>query len=226
MSRRQVLGVLAGALILAAGAFATAVEPEGRGCLEASVTTALISATHTDGQLYVKGLFTASGNAVGALVECRVDSDRYSAETRQGREGALESVFPFALCGDHVARFSVFPLVAEGDRQVVCLERSAQAKAEFNVPCGAEIKFGRCQWQCDDAGSCTGSCVATVQGEGGDFLVVASVAQAPFRTVGPAGPGPFSVALSCRSGEKIRLRARTLRARSYTGAAEHVCGEP
>jgi hypothetical protein len=226
LNLRPGLALLAGALTLAAGASGAVIEPDGRGCPEAAVTAALSAAQHDGGDLHLSGRFTAGGTAAGALVEYRVDSDRYRAETRAGKEGALESVFPFKLCGDHVARLAVYPLVADGDRQAICLARSAQAVARFNVSCGAELRFGDCRWQCDEAsGACTGSCVATVRGEG-DFKVVMSVAQAAFQPVGEAGPGPFHIALSCRAGESIRLRARSLRASRYGGFAEHVCGQP
>lgn len=208
------------------GAAGGVIEPEGVGCPEASVTAELTSASQAGDTLQVRGRISSAGTTTGALVEYRVDSDRYRSEILQIREGPIESAFPFKLCGDHVAQLWIYPLVTDGGRQAVCLGRSAQVKATFNSPCGAEALFDSCEWRCDQAKNCNGTCQVSVHGEAGSFLLMSSVAESPFRPVGPAGPGPFKLALSCRAGAEITVRARGAGSKSFSGAAKHVCGEP
>jgi hypothetical protein len=158
------------------------------------------------------------------LIEYRVDSDRYRAETRPTPVGDFESAFPFNLCGDHVVQVWAYPVVAAGERQAICLERGIRTRELFSAACGSEVKLSGLQWHCEGNGSCSGNVTATVGDGKGDYLLMASVGQAPFRQVGSTSPGPFQVPLTCHSGEKIRFRARLSTKVAHNGVAELVCG--
>jgi hypothetical protein len=216
---------LVAALALSAPTVACAevIVPEGNGCPEASLT-ADAKAEFAGDTLSVHGHYKGAGPASGVLLEYRVDSDRYRAETRPTPAGDFASAFPFSLCGDHVVQVWAFPVVAAGERQAICLERGIRTRELFSAPCGSDVRLSGLHWDCEGSGSCSGNVTASVGDGKSDYVLMASVGQAPFRQVGSTSPGPFQVPLTCHSGEKIRLRARLSTKAAHNGVAELVCG--
>ena len=215
--------VTALAFTAASLASASVIVPEGNGCPEASLT-AEAKAEFAGDTLRVHGHYKGAGTASGVLLEYRVDSDRYRAETRPTPTGDFESAFPFSLCGDHVVQVWAYPVVAAGERQAICLERGIRTRELFSAACGSEIELSGLEWECEGNGSCSGNVTAIVGDGKSNYVLMASVGQAPFRQVGPTGPGPFQVPLTCHSGDKVRLRARLSTKVAHNGVAELVCG--
>jgi len=211
------------ALALTAAASATVIVPEGNGCPEASLQAEarVESAGET---LRVRGHYKGTGPASGVLLEFRVDSDRYRAETRATPEGDFESAFPFILCGDHVFQLWAYPTVAAGERQAICLDRAVRTREMFTAACGNDVRLSDLEWQCAADGACTGQVIASVGDGKSDYVLMANAGNAPFRQVGVTGPGPFRVPLACHAGEKVRLRARLSTKTAHTGLAELICG--
>lgn len=215
--------VTALAFTTASLAGASVIVPEGDGCPEASLQ-AEAKAEITGETLRVHGHYKGAGPVSGVFLEYRVDSDRYRAETRATPAGDFETAFPFSLCGDHVFQLWAYPLVASGERQAICLERAVRTRELFSAACGSDVRLSDLHWDCEGNGSCSGNVNAAVGDGKSDYVLMASVGQAPFRQVGSTGPGPFQVPLACHSGEKIRLRARLSTKVAHTGVAELVCG--
>jgi len=217
---------VAAAMALAASAAARAsiFTPEGEGCPESSVALQLGKVEFTDGKVHALGHFKVAGPASGVLLEYIADSDRYRSEIRLAKEADLENTFPYKLCGNHAVRVWAYPLVASGDRQLVCLRRGGTAKMDFNAPCGAEVRVSAAHWSCEE-GSCSGDLTVDVGDGTGTYDLMMSIARGQFQKE-PPGPGPFHLAVTCKAGERIRLRTRSSLSGGYTGAAELLCGQP
>ena len=225
MSRRVCHVAAAMALAASGAALAGVFTPEGEGCPESSVVVQLGKVEYADGNLRVSGHFTTAGPAAGVLLEYTAVGDRYRAETRMVTDGDLENTFPFKLCGNQTFRLWAYPVVASANRQLICLRRGGTAKQDFNAACGAALRVSDSQWSCDSGGSCTGTFTANVGDGTGVYDLMMSVARAQFQPAGKSGAGPFHLTVTCKSGDEVKLRARSSATAGYSGSVELVCGQ-
>ncbi len=196
---------------------------EGGGCDQATAGATVARGGMVGGEVVANGTWESGGGATGVLLEYRIDSDRYFAETRLGSRGEWAARFPYELCGDHRLRVFAFPLVGAGEHRTVCLGASRSAVAPFQNHCGTVPSFA-CEWRCEGA-ECTGSCSAAVSGGEGPFTLMVNSGRSGFREAAPAGPGPFEFEVRCRAGDAVRLRARGGAAnRGFSPAVELKCG--
>jgi hypothetical protein len=226
LSRRAARLFLAGLLAAQASRAAGVIGPEGGGCAESTPTIVVDSFSIAHGVIDLKGHYALSGPATGVMIEYSIENNTYRQELRMGKEGEYAIQFPFRFCGDNVFRAWAYPLVPDGARLSICLQRKISARHLFNAPCGADIEVSDLRWACADDGACNGEVSVNVGGGASDADLMLSVGQAAFSQAVPRGRPPFELKLTCHAGEKLRLRARNGDSSSYTGAVSLTCGKP
>ena len=226
MSRRAIWLVLAALLAAQAARAAGVIGPEGGGCAESTPTIEVDSFQIAHGVIDLKGRYALSGPATGVMIEYSIENNTYRQELRMGKEGEYAIQFPFKFCGDQVFRAWAYPLVPDGARLSICLQRKISARYQFNAPCGADIEVSDLRWACAEDGTCGGELSVNVGSAASDADLMLSVGQAAFSQAVPRGKPPFQLKLSCHAGEKVRLRARNGDSASYTGAVSLTCGKP
>src|SRR5437764_992042 len=98
------------------------------------------------------------GPAKGVLLEYRLDSDRYQAETQAGTSGTWKYREKYKECGYHVLEVVAFPSVVEEGRTVYCLPLGKTVKSFFKGECQSmTAKLDCAGWTCKE-GRCTGTC--------------------------------------------------------------------
>ena len=86
------------------------------------------------------GTWSVTGGAAGALLEYRVDNDRWFSEVRAGASGSWDVRFKFNDCGLHRMRIYISPAVDAAGRMVSCLDHATSAALDFENYCGPEIE--------------------------------------------------------------------------------------
>lgn len=181
------------------------------------------------GNFRMTGTWQASGGATGVYLEYRIDSDRYGSEQQRGAAGEWAYKDSFPECGNHTARVHVFPVVAAGGREVVCLDQERSVPAPFVSSCLPAAEIVGCTWKCEPgpAGVCTGECTGKGSGDTSGY--------APFwgRNDGgyeagkaPGGTGPWTERITCARGERVSFKVRGHAGTGgWSPAAEIPCGQ-
>lgn len=220
---------LAVAALFAATVLAAAEESPRNVCADASATV-IVEQVGMDGEEFTaKGTWSAGGNAVGALLEYRIDSDRMAAEARLGPGGTWETRIGGKACGRHYFRVTALPLAPDGSRHAVCLSKPATQNEDYDDECLAPVSLSQCEWDCREGPDavCVGRCLGSVEGAAGNRFVpqVRVGAEVLFKTAEAASPGPWWLTLNCSRGEKVAFRVREASGRrDYSLPVEIDCG--
>src|SRR3954469_5082016 len=170
MNAIQTLGLILLAPVLAGGALHAESndrppKPASGLCTQVGIKTVNEGLHYENGTVKVTGTWEISGGpARGVLLEYRLDSDRYQAETQSGAAGKWRNSEAFKACGSHVFEIVAFPSIVEDGRTVYCLPLGQTVRAFFELPCqGMTSRLDCAGWACKD-GRCTGTCIGNATG--------------------------------------------------------------
>jgi hypothetical protein len=222
-----VLAVLA--LFLLAPAAQAAEEDT---CPATAANGAVTQLVYKNGHVEASGTWEVSGGATGAMLEFRIDNERYQAETRTGTSGTWSIVQSFNVCDRplHALRVLVYPSVSGGEGRLRhCLKRFKRSEfLQFEIPCGAQTAIDHCAWECEggDVPRCAALCAVTATGGRLPYLLFQGTGDANDPKVGDSSEGSWTVQTTCKRGEKLSFYVRDFYGRGRPSPrAEKVCGE-
>jgi hypothetical protein len=234
--KRTLAAVLLAVFLIVAGTRAAGAA-DGKTVAErcAKATAAVTIATSSTAEagtpaagwtLQAQGTWSAGGGAAGALLEVRIDMDRYQSETHTGAGGewSLSQDFPF--CGKHTLRVYSMPMLREGELLINCLERGASVPLPVELPCEPVAQIDSCTWQCNED-DCTGSCTASARSGVPDYVAHWGLNDRGYQAVEGYSRGPWSHDVICKPGEKVTFKVRGRNGTGrWSGVAERACGQP
>lgn len=184
---------------------------------------------YKSGQVVASGTWEVNGGANGAILEFRIDNDRFQAEIRTGASGTWSFIQSYRTCDRplHSFRVHVYPLVPEGEgRQRVCLSRYIRSEqVQFQFPCGAQVEIDLCSWSCED-GHCAGYCAVTATHGKLPYFLFRGAGDPKDPQVGVSPDGAWTIQLVCKRGEKVSFYTRDNYGRGRPSPpAERICGE-
>lgn len=182
---------------------------------------------YEDGTVQASGTWKAPGGpARGVLLEYRLDSDRYQAETQSGTAGKWTYREPYKDCGYHVLEVVAFPSVVEEGRTVYCLPLGKTVKSFFQSPCQTMTSKLDCAgWKCQD-GRCTGTCTGNAAGGQWGYVALFGVDDANYVALPSSPHGPWSQTVTCAPGQRVTFKARDrLGAGGFSPVSERPCGQ-
>jgi hypothetical protein len=180
-----------------------------------------------NGTVSASGSWTAPGGpAKGVLLEYRLDSDRYQAETQTGTSGKWKYAEKYKECGSHVLEIVAFPSVVEDGRTIYCLPLGKTVKAFFQLPCQSMTSTLDCAgWTCKD-GSCTGTCTGNATGGQWGYVALFGIDDANYVNLPSSQKGPWNQAVTCAPGQRVSFKARDrLGAGGFSPVVEQPCGK-
>lgn len=179
-------------------------------CASASAQVAGTKVNFAEDLLTAEGTWSAAGGAVGALLEYRVDNDRWFSETRLGASGPWDLRIRFNDCGRHRVRIYIAPTVEAGGRQVHCLDRMQSALLDFENFCGPKIEVAHCDWECQDdpEPQCAGTCSVQASGGNPPYAVFHGPNDRDYEMATAESTGRWSVAVACAPGGKVFFKVR------------------
>ncbi|HTQ80129.1 MAG TPA: hypothetical protein VMM92_09035 [Thermoanaerobaculia bacterium] len=222
--------------ILLAGATASLLRAESNDrppkpmsglCTQVGIDVTSAGVQYEKGFVKSKGTWKATGGpAKGVLLEYRLDSDRYQAETQTGTSGAWQYNEDFNGCGSHVLEVIAFPGVVENGRTIYCLQIGKTNKAIFDLPCQGMTATLDCSgWTCKD-GRCTGTCRGEANGGEWGYVALFGVNDANYVAVRDSQKGPWTQTVTCAPGERVSFKVRDhLGAGGFSPLAERPCGK-
>jgi hypothetical protein len=219
------LAVLAGRLVAESSDRPN--RPASGLCTQVGINVVNAGLHYENGTVKVSGTWEAPGGpARGVLLEYRLDSDRYEAETQNGTAGSWRYNEKFKACGSHVFEIVAFPSVVEDGRTVYCLPLGKTVKAFFDLPCqGMTSKLDCTDWVCKD-GRCTGTCTGNATGGDWGYAALFGVNDANYINLPATPKGPWTHTVTCAPGERVSFKARDrLGAGGFSPVAEQPCGQ-
>jgi len=197
-------------------------------CTQVGIDVVNAGLKYENGIVSASGSWTAPGGpAKGVLLEYRLDSDRYQAETQTGTSGKWKYSEKYKDCGYHVLEIVAFPSVVEDGRTTYCLPLGKTVKAFFQLPCQAMTSSLDCAgWSCKD-GHCTGTCSGNAAGGDWGYVPLFGIDDANY--VNPPSAtqkGPWNQTVTCAPGQRVSFKARDrLGAGGFSPVAEQPCGK-
>lgn len=196
-------------------------------CATVSANGAGTKVNSAEGWVTAEGTWSVAGGAVGALIDYRIDNDRWFSETRPGAGGAWNLRIRFNDCGLFRLRIYVFPTVEAGGRQVHCLDKVSSSYLDFENFCGPEIKVTGCDWECeeDPEPHCTGTCSGNARGGNPPYAVFRGLNNQGYEMTTTESQGPWTVPVACAPGEKVSFKVRDQGGiGGFSRPAEILCG--
>jgi hypothetical protein len=196
-------------------------------CTQVGIDVVNDGLKYENGTVFSSGSWTAPGGpSKGVLLEYRLDSDRYQAETQSGTSGKWRYSETYKDCGYHVLETVAFPSVVEDGRTVYCLALGKTAKAFFQIPCQSMTSTLNCaDWTCKD-GHCTGTCTGNAIGGEWGYVALFGVDDANYVALPSSPKGPWNQAVTCAPGQRISFKARDhLGAGGFSPLSERPCGK-
>jgi len=202
-------------------------KPASGLCTQVGIQVANDGLRYENGTVKASGSWEAPGGpAKGVLLEYRLDSDRYQAETQGGTAGRWRYSEEFKDCGSHVFEIVAFPSVVEDGRTVYCLQLGKTVRAFFQLPCqGMTSQLDCTGWSCKE-GRCTGTCTGDATGGQWGYVALFGVNDANYVNLPSSPRGPWTQTVTCSPGERISFKARDrLGAGGFSPVAERPCGQ-
>jgi hypothetical protein len=234
MNGIRILGLVLLIPILAAGALRAESndrppKPAAGLCTQVGINVVNDGLHYDDGTGTVKvsgSWETPGGPARGVLLEYRLDSDRYQAETQNGTTGKWRYSEEFKGCGSHTFEIVAFPSVVEDGRTVYCLPLGKTVRAFFTLPCQSMTSRLDCAgWSCKE-GRCTGTCTGDATGGEWGYVALFGVNDANYANLPSSQKGPWTYTVTCAPGERVSFKARDrLGAGGFSPVAERPCGQ-
>ncbi|HEV7518709.1 MAG TPA: hypothetical protein VGR07_20625 [Thermoanaerobaculia bacterium] len=196
-------------------------------CTQVGIDVVTAAFKYENGIVQASGAWAASGGpAKGVLLEYRLDSDRYRAETQPGSAGKWTYSETFKDCGHHVLEVVAFPSVVEDGRTVYCLPLGKTVKSFFEAPCqGMTARLDCAGWACKD-GLCSGTCTGDATGGQWGYVALFGVDDANYAALPSSQRGPWTRTVTCAPGQRISFKARDrLGAGGFSPIAERPCGQ-
>lgn len=238
--RRQVAARLAPAAVALATLtiVALAFPPRRAGAEECAGLTADVAAGEVEvvgAKVSATGTWKSAAGTDAALLEIRIDGDRYAVRTVLGGGAAwsFETVLRRELtnfCGAHLLQVYVYPTYRDGAELNHCLTGAALVTRRFAVDCAPVAVIDRCDLRCaPGAGGAASVCSGTCTGRSGGGIAVPPYqplwSDGRSSVLGEVGAGPWTQPIACLAGSTVTLK---LRDRAGVGllsaAATHVCG--
>ena len=163
---------------------------------------------YENGIVHASGSWTASGGpARGVLLEYRLDSDRYQAETQPGTAGKWTYSETYKDCGHHVLEVVAFPSVVKGaDDLLPALGKTI--RSFFEASCQAMTSKLDCAgWSCKD-GLCTGTCTGDATGGQWGYVALFGIDDANYVALPSSQKGPWTRTVTCAPGHRVSFKAR------------------
>ncbi len=196
-------------------------------CASVSAQGAGTKVSLADGALTAEGTWSVAGGAVGALIDYRIDNDRWFAETRTGASGPWNLRIKFNDCGLFRIRIYVFPAVEAGGRQVHCLDKVHSSYLDFENFCGPEVAVTGCDWECEDDPEphCGGTCSGSARGGTPPYAVFHGLNNQGYEMATSESKGHWTVPVACTPGEKVSFKVRDQGGiGGFSRPVEIVCG--
>jgi hypothetical protein len=160
------------------------------------------------------GRWEVTGSATGALVEVRVEADRWQSDTFQGTSGTwdFEQPLKFAQCGHFGLRVYVYPSVDNGGHPLHCLDNDSSTPWYFDVRCGSTAEITHCDWECGDEAPdlCTGVCIGAAHEGTPPYRAFWGLNDRDYQAIQETSGGPWTQAVRCKLGERISFRVKDL----------------
>jgi hypothetical protein len=196
-------------------------------CTQLTIDVTNDAFTYEGGVIHSSGSWTVKGApAKGVLLEYRLDSDRYQAETQTGVSGKWTYTETFKDCGYHVLETVAFPAVIEKGRTSYCLTLGKTVKAFFHSACQTMTSKLDCTgWTCKD-GSCTGTCTGDAEGGEWGYVALFGINDANYMNLPSSQKGPWSSTITCAPGQRVSFKVRDkLGAGGFSPVSEKPCGK-
>jgi hypothetical protein len=196
-------------------------------CTQVGIDVVTETFKFEDGTVQAGGSWKAPGApARGVLLEYRLDSDRFQAETQTGTSGKWKYTEKYNECGSHVLEVVAFPSVVEDGRTVYCLPLGKTVKSIFQGSCQSMASKLDCGgWTCQD-GRCTGTCSGNATGGQWGYVPLFGVDDANYVALPSSPKGPWTQKVTCAPGQKVTFKARDrLGAGGFSPIAERPCGQ-
>jgi hypothetical protein len=182
-------------------------------CKTAKAAVTLDRKAVEKGVIKTAGTWEVSGGATGALVEVRVEADRWTSESFQGTKGTWDFVqaFKWEKCGHYGLRVYVYPSVDVNGHLYHCLDNDSSTPWHFDVACGAVPEILHCDWECGDreAGQCTGVCSGAASQGSPPYKPFWGVNDSNYQE-GERSAGPWTGVVHCSKGDKVTFKVRDL----------------
>jgi hypothetical protein len=195
------------------------------GGAKANVT---IDQVKVDGDVIkANGTWAVTG-AAGALVEVRIDADRWQSESFKGAKGTwtFDQKMKWQKCGHYSVRVWAYPSVDAKGRLYNCLEKDTSTPWRFDIPCSAKSAISHCDWECGegDGNLCVGTCVGTAAGGVTPYTAAYwGVDDANYQETAGASEGPWTGVVQCAPGQKVSFKVREQTGK-LTRPAQLACG--
>jgi hypothetical protein len=196
-------------------------------CTQVGIDVVTEMFKYEDGIVQASGSWTAPGGpAKGVLLEYRLDSDRFQAETQTGTSGKWKYTEKYKECGPRVFEIVAFPSVVEEGKTVYCLPLGKTVRSFFQCSCQTMTSKLDCAgWTCQD-GICTGTCTGDATGGQWGYVALFGVDDANYVALPSSPRGPWTQTLTCALGQRVTFKARDrLGAGGFSPVAERPCGQ-
>jgi hypothetical protein len=160
------------------------------------------------------GRWEVTGGATGALVEVRIEADRWQSDSFQGTSGTwdFEQPLKFEQCGHYGLRVYVYPSVDNGGHLLHCLENDSSTPWYFDVRCNAIAEITHCDWECGDEApdQCSGVCSGRAQEGTPPYRAFWGLNNKSYQPIAETSNGPWTQAVRCKKGEQISFKVKDL----------------
>jgi len=176
-----------------------------------------------------KGTWEVSGGAVGALVEVRIDADRWQSESFKGTKGTwdFDMAMKWNKCGHYSVRVWVYPSVDVHGHLYNCLDNDNSVPWRFDVPCGAQVQITHCDWECGegDGKQCVGTCTGSASGGLAPYRPFWGINDRDYQQGQEVSTGPWTEAVRCTLGDKVSFKVREMSGNGKIAPPVHLaCG--
>jgi len=176
------------------------------------------------------GRWDVTGGMAGALVEVRIEADRWQSDSFQGTSGTWEFEQPlrWEQCGHFALRVYLYPSANDGGHLLHCLDNDSSAPWYFDVKCGSTAEIVHCDWECGDEGpdQCTGVCTGAAHEGTPPYRAFWGVNDRDYHPIQETSNGPWTQAVRCKKGDQISFKLKDLNGiGKYSSPAQVACGE-
>lgn len=148
-------------------------------------------------------------NGEGALIEYRIEGDRYEAEFHPGTSGTWSFDRPHQSCDHHALRVFVYPALRDAHGfSTICLTSGTSERGQYDIPCNPRARIDGCTWSCGEgsAAACKGTCSTSAVAGAAAYIPFYGVEGVWESEPGGGSGTSWSRELSCRRGQEILFR--------------------
>ncbi len=157
-----------------------------------------------------KGTYSVK-NGDGALIEFRIEGDRYEAQYHPGASGTWTFDHPNQACGHHAARVFVYPSIHDAKGfSMLCLPQGVTERGQYDIPCNPRARVDSCAWSCGEgaAAACTAKCSVSAAAGYPPYLPYYGLDGVWESEAGGPATSAWEHEFACRRGQEVFLRVK------------------